>query len=104
MSRYVAPTPIVNDLIRDADVQSHLQTYCVIFTSPTSAQAFEEAETEEGPSRKKGNVSASRKKATKANIANILHMNGTVTPRSIAYVAVMVRGCILSGYLLLPNP
>ncbi|KAF9053255.1 hypothetical protein BJ165DRAFT_1523966 [Panaeolus papilionaceus] len=67
-----------------------VKTYCVIFTSPTSAQCFEDEETEEGPVRKKGKSSVSQKKATKANVANILHMNGTVTPRSIAYAAVLL--------------
>lgn len=69
------------------------QTYCVIFTSPTSVQHFDTEETEDGPVRKKGKSSASQKKATKANVANILHMNGTVTPCSIAYAAVLVYPC-----------
>ncbi|KAF9042127.1 hypothetical protein BJ165DRAFT_1405840 [Panaeolus papilionaceus] len=67
-----------------------VKTYCVIFTSPTSVQHFDTEETEDGPVRKKGKSSASQKKATKANVANILHMNGTVTPRSIAYAAVLL--------------
>ncbi|KAF9039168.1 hypothetical protein BJ165DRAFT_1407392 [Panaeolus papilionaceus] len=66
-----------------------VKSYCAIFTSPTSADAFEEDETEDGPTKKKGTASASRKKATKSNNATLLHMNGVVTPRSIAYVAVV---------------
>lgn len=65
-----------------------LQTYCAIFTSPSSSEAFEE-ETEDGPSRKKQKVT-SQKKATKSNVATLLRMEGKVTPRSIAYAAVLV--------------
>ncbi|KAF9044321.1 hypothetical protein BJ165DRAFT_1528874 [Panaeolus papilionaceus] len=65
-----------------------VKTYCAIFTSPTSSEEFEDVETEDGPSRKK--VKKSVKKATKSNVAAILHMSGSVTPRSIAYAAVML--------------
>ncbi|KAF9051312.1 hypothetical protein BJ165DRAFT_1524262 [Panaeolus papilionaceus] len=66
-----------------------VKTYCVIFTAPTSAENFDTEETEDGPVRKKGKTS-SQKKATKSNVANLLHMNNTVTPRSIAYAAVLL--------------
>ncbi|KAF9031049.1 hypothetical protein BJ165DRAFT_1535541 [Panaeolus papilionaceus] len=66
-----------------------VKTYCAIFTSPTSLEEFEQDESEDGPSRKKVKMSAS-KKATKSNVATILHMSGRVTPRSIAYAAVML--------------
>ncbi|KAF9043142.1 hypothetical protein BJ165DRAFT_1405518 [Panaeolus papilionaceus] len=65
-----------------------VQTYCAIFTSPTSSEEFEDGESEDGPVRKK--VKAKFKKATKTNVATILHMSGNVTPRSIAYAAVML--------------
>ncbi|KAF9045028.1 hypothetical protein BJ165DRAFT_1527958 [Panaeolus papilionaceus] len=66
-----------------------VQTYCAIFTSPTSSEEFEQDESEDGPSRKKVKTSSS-KKATKSNVATILRMSGRVTPRSIAYAAVML--------------
>jgi len=66
-----------------------LQTYCAIFTSPSSSEAFEE-ETEEGPCRKKQKT-MSQRKATKRNVATLLRMEGKVTPRTIAYAAVLVR-------------
>ncbi|KAF9046647.1 hypothetical protein BJ165DRAFT_1527721 [Panaeolus papilionaceus] len=80
------------DNVEEKFLQSRLlvQTYCAIFTSPTSAEAFDEEETEDGPVKKKGKTSASQKKATKSNVATILHMNGVVTPRSIAYAAVLL--------------
>ncbi|KIM41094.1 hypothetical protein M413DRAFT_445819 [Hebeloma cylindrosporum] len=65
-----------------------LQAYCSIFTSPSSAEGFEE-ETEDGPARKKQRSSRQRK-ATKSNVASLLNMDGKVTPRSIAYVAVLL--------------
>ncbi|KAF9056174.1 hypothetical protein BJ165DRAFT_1522119 [Panaeolus papilionaceus] len=67
-----------------------VKSFCVIFTSPTSADSFEDVESENGPVRKKSRASASQKKATKANVANLLHMNGIVTSRSIAYAAVLL--------------
>ncbi|KAF9058033.1 hypothetical protein BJ165DRAFT_1521357 [Panaeolus papilionaceus] len=65
-----------------------VKTYCAIFTSPTSSEEFEDVETEDGPSRRK--IKKTIKKATKSNVAAILHMSGNVTPRSIAYAAVML--------------
>jgi hypothetical protein len=65
-----------------------LQTYCAIFTSPSSSEAFEE-EMEDGPCRKK-QKNTTHKKATKSNVATLLRMEGKVTPRTIAYAAVLV--------------
>jgi len=65
------------------------QTFCALFTSPSSSEAFDEQETQEGPSRKKQKTS-SQKKATKSNVATLLHMEGRVTPRAIAYAATLV--------------
>ncbi|KAF9047615.1 hypothetical protein BJ165DRAFT_1403296 [Panaeolus papilionaceus] len=66
-----------------------VKTYCAIFTSPTSSEEFEQEDSEDGPSRKKVKTSSS-KKATKSDVSTILHMGGRVTPRSIAYAAVML--------------
>jgi len=66
------------------------QTFCAIFTSPSSSEAFDVEESEQGPSRKKQQT-ASQKKATKSNVATLLRMDGRVTPRSIAYAATLVR-------------
>jgi len=76
-----------------------LQTYCAIFTSPSSSEAFEE-ETEDGPCRKKQKT-ASQKKATKSNVATLLRMEGKVTPRTIAYAAVLVCSTNLFVFLVL---
>jgi hypothetical protein len=73
------------------------QTFCALFTSPSSSEAFDEQESEEGLSRKK-QKSASQKKATKTNVATLLHMEGRVTPRAIAYAATLV-GSFLSDLL-----
>jgi hypothetical protein len=45
---------------------------------------------ENEPPLKAAKLSQSRKKATKRNVASKLHMNNKVTPRSIAYAAVLV--------------
>ncbi|KAF8955386.1 hypothetical protein BDZ97DRAFT_1764959 [Flammula alnicola] len=66
--------------------KSLLQVYCAIFTSPSSAEGFEEEEEEEGPSRKKHKSS----KATKMNVSSLLNMDGKVTGHSIAYAAVLL--------------
>jgi hypothetical protein len=71
-----------------------LQTFCALFTSPTSSESFE-AETEEGPSRKKHKTD-NQKKATKTDVATLLRMEGKVTARSIAYAATLVNSPPLS--------
>jgi hypothetical protein len=77
------------------------QTFCALFTSPSSSEAFEEQESEEGPSRKKQKT-ASHKKATKMNVATLLRMDGKVTPRAIAYAATLV--CYsLSDFMITSN-
>jgi hypothetical protein len=70
-------------------ILTYNQTFCAIFTSPFSSEAFDEQESEEGPTRKKQKP-ASQKKATKTNVATLLHMEGKVTPRAIAYTATLV--------------
>ena len=68
------------------------KTYSSIFISPSSSESFDD-EDENGSARKKQRTSTSQRKATKCNVANILGMNGQVTPRSIAYAAVLVCQC-----------
>ncbi len=70
------------------------QTFCALFTSPSSSEAFDEQESEEGLSRKK-QKSVSQRKATKTNVATLLHMEGRVTPRAIAYAATLVGSSTL---------
>ena len=66
------------------------QTFSTVFISPSSSEAFVD-EDENGAARKKPRLpSGSRKKATKCNVATILGMDSRVTPRSIAYSAVLV--------------
>ena len=66
------------------------QTYSNIFISPSSSESFDD-EDENGAARKQQRTTNSQRKATKCNVANILGMDGRVTPRSIAYAAVLVR-------------
>ena len=73
------------------------QTFCALFTSPSSSEAFDDQKSKEGPSRKK-HKSTSQKKATKANVATLFHMDGKVTPRAIAYAATLV--CYFMSNLL----
>ena len=66
------------------------KTFSNVFTSPSSSEAFVDAD-ENGAARKKQRTASnSQKKATKRNVATILGMDGQVTPRSIAYAAVLV--------------
>ena len=73
------------------------QTYSNIFISPSSSESFDD-EDENGAARKQQRTTNSQRKATKCNVANILGMDGRVTPRSIAYAAVLVcqPTCIFS--------
>jgi hypothetical protein len=67
--------------------------YKSIFTSPSSATDVaedRESDQENEPASKVAKLSQSRKKPTKRNVASKLHMNDKVTPRSIAYAAVLV--------------
>ncbi|KJA13399.1 hypothetical protein HYPSUDRAFT_151639 [Hypholoma sublateritium FD-334 SS-4] len=66
-----------------------VKTYSNIFISPSSSESFSD-EDENGAARKQQRSSNSQKKATKCNVANILGMDGRVTPRSIAYAAVLL--------------
>ncbi|KAF9470595.1 hypothetical protein BDN70DRAFT_982771 [Pholiota conissans] len=67
-----------------------IKTYSNIFISPSSSEAFVD-EDEDGSARKKQRLNSdSQKKATKCNVASIIGMDGRVTPRSIAYAAVLL--------------
>ena len=71
------------------------QTYSNIFISPSSSDSFAD-EDENGAARKQQRTTTnSQRKATKCNVANLLGMDGQVTPRSIAYAAVLV--CLLTS-------
>ncbi|KAJ7753951.1 hypothetical protein DFH07DRAFT_915367 [Mycena maculata] len=63
-----------------------VKSYKAVFTAPSSANKEEEDENTPPPKRHK----TSTGKAIGKNVATILGMNGQVTPRSIAYVAVLV--------------
>lgn len=69
-------------------VDAPLQTFCSIYTSPTSSESFD-METDDGPSRKQHKTDG-QKKATKSSVATLLRMENKVTPRSIAYAATLV--------------
>ncbi|KJA23242.1 hypothetical protein HYPSUDRAFT_137971, partial [Hypholoma sublateritium FD-334 SS-4] len=67
-----------------------VKTFASIFTSPSSSEFFVEAD-ENGSARKKRRVASdSQKTVTKSNVSTIIGMEGQVSPRSIAYAAVMV--------------
>ncbi|KAF8156768.1 hypothetical protein B0H34DRAFT_798148 [Crassisporium funariophilum] len=71
-----------------------VKVYKSIFTSPSSAADVAddcESEQENEPAAKAARLSQSRKKATKCNVASRLHMNDKVTPRSVAYAAVLLH-------------
>ncbi|KAF9533408.1 hypothetical protein CPB83DRAFT_782959 [Crepidotus variabilis] len=79
------PSDVENGFLRSVLL---LKTFCAVFTSPTSSEDLEEPE-DDVPARKKRKTS-SQKKATKTNVAGLLRMEGKVTPRAIAYAAVLL--------------
>ncbi|KAL1711753.1 hypothetical protein EV715DRAFT_297736 [Schizophyllum commune] len=83
-----------------------LKTVCLIFTAPSSSDTVddddgEEEASESSPSKKhKDNAG----KATKSPVATLLHMNGEITPRAIAYAAILMlfyQGIQLSVQLVI---
>ncbi|KAL1721155.1 hypothetical protein EV715DRAFT_288694 [Schizophyllum commune] len=68
-----------------------LKTVCLIFTSPSSSETVDDDDGEGGSSppqkKRKDNVG----KATRSNVAKILRMSGQITPRAIAYAAVLLH-------------
>ncbi|KAF9455666.1 hypothetical protein BDZ94DRAFT_1360794, partial [Collybia nuda] len=81
------PTDFKKGLFRSALL---LKTYKFLFTSPTSAQDIDSEKDLEDPAprtfkRKRGN-----RVPTRGHVANLMGMK-SVTPRSIAYVAVQLR-------------
>lgn len=67
-----------------------LQVYKAIFTSPSSAKYVSEDDDDENmPPAKLRKISSSNK-PVRRNVATKLHLNGKVTPRSIAYAAVQI--------------
>ncbi|KIM37371.1 hypothetical protein M413DRAFT_31063 [Hebeloma cylindrosporum] len=71
-----------------------VKVYKSIFTSPSSVADVAddlESDQENEPASKVAKLFQSRKKPTKRNVASKLHMNDKVTPRSIAYAAVLLH-------------
>lgn len=67
-----------------------LQVYKAIFTSPSSAKDVLEEDDDENMPPAKLRKTSSSSKPVRRNVASKLHLNGKVTPRSIAYAAVQV--------------
>jgi hypothetical protein len=72
-------------------LKMYYQAYKHIFTSPTSAEDIDDQRDLEEHAPRPHKRSRRQRAPTRGNIANIMGM-GSVTPRSIAYVAVQVRG------------
>lgn len=77
-----------------------LQAYKFIFTSPTSAEEIENEKDLEGPAARPAKRSRRHRAPTRGHIANIMGMK-SVTPRSIAYVAVQVSAKFPSPFVQL---
>ena len=87
---------VFSDLLASpSTTKAPAQTFSSIFISPTSSELFIDKD-ENGAARKKPRLASNpRKKATKSNVASLLGMDGRVTPRSIAYAAVLVRPLLI---------
>uniref|UniRef100_A0A8H7XUS1 Uncharacterized protein n=1 Tax=Psilocybe cubensis TaxID=181762 RepID=A0A8H7XUS1_PSICU len=66
-----------------------VKTYCALFTGPASAEAFHPDDTVGVGAMRLANFRRSRK-ATKRSVAAIIGLDGRVTPRTIAYAAVIL--------------
>ncbi|KAK0442561.1 hypothetical protein EV421DRAFT_1736078 [Armillaria borealis] len=69
-----------------------LKVWCAIFTSPSSAEDIDDTEnnaldSSEPPTKHK----RASKKSTRGNVATLCRLEGQVTPRTIAYAAVMLH-------------
>ncbi len=68
------------------------KTWAAIFTSPSSTERIEDNENDApDSSRPAKKRKGTNKKVTKSNVASLCRLDGQVTPRTIAYAAVMVR-------------
>jgi len=67
-----------------------IQTFCAIFTLPSSCNAIDNEGSATNDVAQAFHCKKHHLKATKANVATLLHMGGSVTPCSIAYTAVLV--------------
>jgi hypothetical protein len=76
-----------------------LQVYKAIFTSPSSAKDVSEENDDENMPPAKLQKILSGSKPVRCDVASKLHLNGKVTPRSIAYAAVHV--CLFLLYDIL---
>ncbi|KAL1740379.1 hypothetical protein HDZ31DRAFT_76928 [Schizophyllum fasciatum] len=71
-----------------------VQMYQAVFTAPTSMETEapeDEGTSEEPPAKRPYQDRGESKKPTRTNVATLLNMNGKVTPRSIAYIAVLLH-------------
>lgn len=87
-------------LLFSADADTVGQTFLVIFTSPGSGKTLG-AEREDGGPIPRSNMSTGTQNGTKPNVANLLDMDCEVTPRSIAYAAVLVCFFFLLPFLII---
>lgn len=71
-----------------------IQVYKAIFTSPSSAMDISEEDNAENIPPAKSQRTSSGNKPTRRDVASRVNLNNKVTPRSVAYAAVMV------GFLL----
>lgn len=77
------------------------QTFKFLFTSPTSAQSIDTDKDVDEPASRPSKKRRNNRAPTRGHVANLIGMR-SVTPRSIAYVAVQVR-TLSSVVILLPN-
>lgn len=69
-----------------------LKVWCAIFTSPSSAEDVDNAENDD-PQSSQPPIKRTKagKKSTRGNVATLCRLEGQVTPRTIAYAAVMLH-------------
>lgn len=77
------------------------QMFKFLFTSPTSAQSIDTEKDLDEPVSRPSKKRRNNRAPTRGHVANLIGMR-SVTPRSIAYVAVQVR-ISSSIVILLPN-
>lgn len=66
------------------------QTFKFLFTSPTSAQSIDTEKDLDEPAFRPSKKRRNNRAPTRGHVANLIGMR-SVTPRSLAYVAVQVR-------------
>ncbi|KAF7365796.1 hypothetical protein MVEN_00453600 [Mycena venus] len=80
------------DNVNDGFLQSRylVKTYKIVFTGPASAKDMED----ENSAPKKRKTSAPPRRPIRKPPCEIFHMNGKVTPRSLAYICVLLHGAL----------